>query len=181
MKTFIVAISILLGYSSLFSQSTSNPIGWRKDVILSYCKEYDVMVDSDKGVWVVSWDHNREMIKYALSNEGISFTETDSTIRWEQGSILTYEIGFSPDENISRIGTIIYAPLSSGPKLAESLKSKVEAIYKKPGKYYPNQSSGISYTWADNNCPNQVISMLSRTVVNSEIYLITLFSTKLSK
>jgi len=181
MSKFIVAIALVLGFSSMFSQSSRNTIGWRQGVVNSYCEQYDVMVDSDKGQWVVSWSNTREEIKYTLKQDGISFTETDSTIRWKQGTILEYEIGFNQDESIQRIGLIIFSPHSSGPKLAESLKSKIDAIYKKPGKYLPSESAGVSYTWVDKDCSRQVISMLSRVLVNSDVYLVTLFSSKLSK
>jgi hypothetical protein len=181
MKKIIVAIAILCLGSTMYAQSEQNEIGWRKDFIISYCDEYDIMIDGNKGQWVIPWTATREVVKYTLKRDGFKFTETDSTISWESGKILQYEIQFKSNEEVQRIGTIITIPVSSGPKIAESLKKKLEMIYKIPGKYLPSEGSGLSYTWIDKDCSTPTISMLSRTIVNSETYLITIFSTKLSK
>jgi hypothetical protein len=180
MKKIIFSLLFVLSSVNVFSTITSDSIGWRKDIVYSYCYEYDMMVDEEKGQWVIPWNATRDLIEFALSRDGFNLTKTDNSVSWKSSSIFECRIEFKDDQTIKNLGIIITVNPANGPKLAEALKKKVETIHKFPGKYRPSKGNDISYVWLNESCTEKVVSMLSRVMVNSEIYLITLYSSRIS-
>lgn len=179
MKKMLVVLALLMSVNTSFSQvDPINAIGWRSGVLLSYCEEYDLMVDNNKQ-WVLPWNANRQVIKYALVRDGYSIEETDSTITWNVGELLKYQIQFTDDSKIKNVGIIIFTKVGIGLQIHESLTKKLEAIHKEKGKFRKTDGSGTSYTWHNTSCKKNIITMLSSDIINKEYLVITQYSAQI--
>lgn len=172
-------IAFVMTAGTSFAQVDAvSSIGWRNGVINSYCDEYDLMLDEGKQ-WILPWNATRDVIKYALIKDGYNLEESDSTIAWTHQNLLKFEILFTEDLHIKNVGTIIILKPTTGIQIAESLKKKLESIYGEKGKYRPSDGSSTSFTWLNTNCNKSVVTMLTRTMIDKNNYLITQYSSQL--
>ena len=179
MKKILMLIAFVMTVGTSFAQVDAvSSIGWRKGVITSYCEEYDLMPDEGKQ-WILPWNATREIIKYALVRDGYSIEETDSTLSWKHQNLLKFEIQFTEDSKIKTVGTIIILKPIDGIQIAESLKKKLESIYREKGKYRPADGTSISYTWHNTDCNKSVVTLLTRNMVDKNNYVITQFSSQI--
>ena len=179
MKIFLLLIAFVMTVGTSFAQVDAlSSIGWRKGVLNTYCDEYDLMPDEGKQ-WILPWNATKEIVKYALIRDGYKVEETDSTISWNYQTFLKFEIQFTEDLQIKNVGTIIIVKPVSGIQIAETLKKKLESIYAEKGKFRSSDGSSISYTWLSTNCNKNVVTMLSRNMIDKNNYLVTQYSSQL--
>lgn len=179
MRKMLIVLALLMSVSTSFSQvDPINAIGWRNGVLHSYCEEYDLMVDNNRQ-WVLPWDANRQVVKYALARDGYTIEETDSTISWKVGEILKYEIQFTDDSKIKNVGIIIFTKVGVGFRISDALMKKLEAIHREKGKFRKTEGSGTSYTWHDTTCSKGIVTMMSTDIINKEYLVITQYSAQI--
>jgi hypothetical protein len=179
MKKFTLVLLFVLMASPLFSQNDLDRIGWRKEILLSYCDEYDIML-GERGYWVAPWGVNREILKIALKRDKMVFTETDSTIDWAQNEIYTCSVKFTRDHKLSYFSYSITVDIKNGISINESIKSKLNAIYSEQSKY--ESVSGFStYSWVDRKCNKPIYTMLASKFIDGNKYLITVFSSRIGE
>lgn len=177
MKKIILAL--LLVATPLFSQNNLNRIGWRKDVVMSYCDEYDVMI-GERGYWVLPWNISREALKTVLKRDNMAFIETDSTIEWKQSDIYNCSVKFTREHKVSYMSYYIIVDIENGIKINESIKRKLNAIYKDPSKY--ESVSGYStYNWVDRSCNKPIYTMLGSKFIKGNKYFISVYSSKIGE
>jgi hypothetical protein len=179
MKWMLSILALLMSINTVFSQNNStNSIGWRDGVLTSYCEEYDLMIQDNKQ-WILPWNATRSLVRYTLIKDGYKIEETDSTISWQAESFLKFEIQFTKDSKIKNVGMVIIVSAISGVKIADALYKKLESIHRKSGEYRKTNDSGTSFVWHNTNCNKSIVSMLYSSIVNSDKYLITLYSSQL--
>lgn len=181
MKRIITLLVALFIATPMFSQTDEIvATGWRKNIVLSYCDEYDVM-SGDDGYWVVRWGSNREVIKAALVRDGFSITETDSTINWTQNSIYRCELQFNSMQKLKTVMFVVTVPISHGVPLSTSLQQKFNAIYGAVGKFKMIGSSS-AYTWLDQRCGRKPIYALqANSVTEGGPYIITVIASRIGE
>ena len=182
MKRIIALLVALLVVSPMFSQTDDLvATGWRQNIVLSYCDEYDVM-SGDNGYWVVRWGSSREVIKAALARDGFVVNETDSTISWKQNSIYRCELKFNELQRLKTVMFVITVPVNMGASLSTSLQQKFTAIYGSTGKFKMIGSSTSSYSWLDQRCGMKPIYALqANTVVEGSPYIITVIASRIGE
>lgn len=181
MKKILMLFVATLFATPMFSQTDELvSTGWRQNFVISHCDEYDVMV-GDKGYWTVRWGTSREAIRAALSRDGFTYTETDSTITWNQNSIYKCDLQFNVNQKLNKIMFNVTIPLKNGIEISGSLKKKFDAIYGTPGKFKMiGQSS--SYSWLQTTCSGKPIYALqANTVVEGVNYLITVIAARVGE
>jgi hypothetical protein len=181
MKRIIALLVALLIVSPMFSQTDDLvATGWRQNLVLSYCDEYDVM-SGDNGNWVVRWGSSREVIKAALARDGFAVIETDSTISWTQNSIYRCELQFNQLQRLKTVMYIITVPINHGISIGKSLKDKFNAIYGSTGKFKMIGSSS-AYTWLDQRCGRKPIYALqANSVTEGGPYIITVIASRIGE
>jgi hypothetical protein len=181
MKRIIALLVALLIVSPMFSQTDDLvATGWRQNLVLSYCDEYDVM-SGDNGNWVVRWGSSREVIKAALARDGFAVIETDSTISWTQNSIYRCELQFNALQRLKTVMYIITVPINHGISISKSLKEKFTAIYGSTGKFKMIGSSS-AYTWLDQRCGRKPIYALqANSVTEGGPYIITVIASRIGE
>lgn len=178
MKKILLVVLTMLIVTPLISQvSGSTKTGWRKESIISYCDEYDVMI-GDGGYWIVNWDQSKNDIKTMLLRDGFQFQETDSTIEWTQTQIYSCNVKFNPLGKISYVNVVITVTPKHGPDIFNSLKNKHDIMHGDPGKFQSFDTSS-GYTWLDNRCTKPIYTMLAKKLLQDNKYFITLFSSKI--
>lgn len=181
MKRMLIGIIALVFAMPFFAQAGDlNSTGWRKNIVTSYCNEYDVMV-GDGGQWVVEWGTSRETIRVALSRDKFKYEETDSTISWTQSSIYKCEIKFDENQKLKTVMCIITVPVKNGIEISESLKNKFDAVYKTNGKFKMIGNSS-SYTWLDEKCIRKIIyGLMASTIIDNDSYMITIITSRIGE
>jgi hypothetical protein len=181
MKRMLITLIALMFAMPIFVKAGDlNSTGWRKNIVTSYCNEYDVM-SGDGGQWVVEWGTPRETIRVALSRDGFDYTETDSTISWTQNSIYKCEIKFNQKQELSTIMCIITVPIKNGVEISQSLRKKLEAIYRISGKFKMIGSSS-SYSWLDERCGrNPIYALMANTVIEGGSYMVTMITSRVGE
>jgi len=181
MKRFIILLVALFIATPMFSQTDDLvATGWRQNLVLSYCDEYDVM-SGDNGNWVVRWGSSREVIKAALARDGFAVNETDSTISWTQNSIYRCELQFNQLQRLKTVMYIITVPINHGISISKSLKEKFTAIYGSTGKFKMIGSSS-AYTWLDQRCGRKPIYALqANSVTEGGPYTITVIASRIGE
>lgn len=181
MKRFIILLVALFIATPMFSQTDDLvATGWRQNLVLSYCDEYDVM-SGDNGNWVVRWGSSREVIKAALARDGFAVIETDSTISWTQNSIYRCELQFNALQRLKTVMYIITVPINHGISISKSLKEKFNAIYGSTGKFKMIGSSS-AYTWLDQRCGRKPIYALqANSVTEGGPYIITVIASRIGE
>lgn len=180
MKRIMALIALLLISTPMFSQTDDLvATGWRQNLVLSYCDEYDVM-SGDNGSWVVRWGSSREVIKAALARDGFAVIETDSTISWTQNSIYRCELQFNALQRLKTVMYIITVPINHGISISRSLKEKFTAIYGSVGKFKMIGSSS-SYSWLDQRCRKPVYALQANSVTEGGPYIITVIASRIGE
>lgn len=180
MKRIIALLVALLIVSPMFSQTDDLvTTGWRQNLVLSYCDEYDVM-SGDNGHWVVRWGSSREIIKAALARDGFAVNETDSTISWTQNSIYRCELQFNQLQRLKTVMYIITVPINHGIAISKSLKEKFTAIYGSTGKFKMIGSSS-AYTWLDQRCRQPIYALQANSVTEGGPYVITVIASRIGE
>ena len=181
MKKIIMLFVAILFATPLFSQTDELvSTGWRQNFVTSYCDEYDVMVGTD-GFWIVRWGSSRETVRTALTRDGFTYTETDTTISWYQNSIYKCELQFNMNQRLNRIMFIVTVPLKNGIEISNSLKKKFDAVYGVSGKFKMIGTSS-SYSWLDNRCGNKPIySLQANTVIEGGQYIVTVIASRIGE
>lgn len=182
MKQIVSLLITLLITTTVFAQNNDlESTGWRKEVLLSYCNEYDVMI-GDEGYWVVKWGSSRKVIKSSLIRSGFKITETDSTITWYQSSIYRCELQFNVEQKLKTVmNTITVQNNGTGISISKSLKTKYEALYGGVGTFKMiGQSS--AYTWLDESCGRKLIyALLATTITDEDNYIITVIASRIGE
>ena len=182
MKKIVSALIALLITTTVFAQNSDlESTGWRKDILLSYCNEYDVMI-GDEGYWVVKWGSSREVIKAALFGSGFKITETDSTITWYQSSIYRCELQFNVEQKLKTVMyTVTVNNANTGISISKSLKTKYESLYGSVGKFKMIGESS-AYTWLDERCGRKPIyALMANTMVEGGGYIITVIASRIGE
>ena len=181
MKKIIMLFVAILFATPMFSQTDELTLtGWRQNFVTSYCDEYDMMV-GDKGYWILRWGTSREAIRGALTRDGFTYTETDTTISWYQNSIYKCELQFNANQKLNRTMFVVTVPIKNGIEISNSLKKKFDAVYGVSGKFKMIGTSS-SYSWLDNRCGNKPIySLQANTLVNSSQYIVTVIASRIGE
>lgn len=174
MKKIMVILFTLMIASPIFSQTK---IGWKEESVTSYCNEYDLMI-GDKGYWTISWDDTKRSIKSALVKDGFRVEETDSTIGWTQSLIYKCSIQFKPNGKIAHTSIVITVGAKHGSDISASLKRKHDLIHGTSGKFISGENYS-GYSWLDDRCVNSIYTLLAKTEIEDDKYLITIFSSKI--
>ena len=178
MKRMILVLIMFLIAAPMFSQKGSNTkTGWRKDAVLSYCEEYDLMV-GDGGYWVIDWNQSKDDIRRMLIRDGFKVQETDSTLDWTQTQIYSCSMRFKPDGKISFANTIITVSPKHGPPIVNSLKKKYDLINGDISKLQPLNNS-IGYTWTNDSCKQTIYTMLANQILDDGKYFISVFTSRI--
>lgn len=176
-KILLILIAMVIATPLIAQVSGSTKTGWRKDAIISYCQEYDVMI-GDNGYWVVNWDQSISDIKAMLLRDGFQVQETDSTLEWTQSAIYSCIVKFNAIGKISYVNMVITVTHKHGPDIFNSLKNKHDIMHGDPGKFQVFDTSS-GYTWLDNRCSKPIYTMLAKKLLQDNKYFITLFSSKI--
>ncbi len=180
MKRIIALLVALLIVSPMFSQTDDLvATGWRQNIVLSYCDEYDVM-SGDKGYWIVRWGSSREVIKATLIRDGFTVNETDSTISWTQNSIYKCELRFNRLQRLKMIMFTVTVPMEHGVSISTSLQEKFNAIYGSTGKFKMVGES-YAYTWLDVRCTKFIYGLQANTIVSGGLYFITVIAARIGE
>lgn len=182
MKQIVSLLIALLMTTTIFAQNPdSESTGWRKDIVLSYCDEYDVMI-GDEGYWVVKWGSSRKVIKSALLRSGFKITETDSTITWNQSAIYSCELQFNVEQKLKTVMyTVSVRNTETGMSISNSLKTKYESLYGSVGKFKMIGTS-TAYTWLDSRCGRKPIyALMANTMVEGGGYIITVIASRIGE
>lgn len=176
-KLFVIFVALFVA-TSMFSQTSSiTKTGWKKDAVLSYCEEYDLMV-GDGGYWVIDWDQSKDDIRRMLIKDGFRVQETDSTLEWTQSQIYSCSVKFGQNGKIAFANSVIIVTTKHGPDIANSLKTKYDLMHGDSGKFQSFDSS-TGYTWLDNRCKNSIYTMLAKKVLDDGKYFISVFTSKI--
>lgn len=162
----------------VFSQVSENKVtGWRNEGLLSYCEEYDLMIENG-GHWILNWNESKDEIKKTLNKDGFYVEETDSTLEWSQSQIYSCSIRFKPNGKIAFTNIVIVVTSKHGPDIFNSLKNKNDLLHGDSGKFQI-MSESTGYSWIDNKCRKPIYTLLAKKLLQDGKYFITLFSSKI--
>lgn len=163
---------IIASFTPAIIKSQDSIPTWDKKELYSYCIEYDIMNHPTKGNWIVSWGLPKELLKHALNNEGLEFTETDSSIIFKQDYITHHECMFDKMNTLYLVKSFHLMTVNFGVDYSKKLKRKLTIVFGKAPMTTPYDFNGIVYSWFNNKCFSGSGSTLVNYIDQSGLYYI---------